>query len=97
MEMYQAGRNHILKATLGVDANLYVKTELKETHLFCSNHWGSTVSLKMLYKPVTPPPQIWSITYRAYLTLYILNIVYSIGSEQEVHIQLLAAHSQTPG
>ena len=34
MEMYQAGRDHILKATRRVDANLYVKTELKNLIYF---------------------------------------------------------------
>ena len=34
MEMYQAGRDHILKATRRVDANLYVKTEQKKLIYF---------------------------------------------------------------
>jgi hypothetical protein len=33
MEMYQAGRDHILKASRRVNANLYVKTEQKNSFI----------------------------------------------------------------
>jgi hypothetical protein len=70
MEMYQAGRDHILKATRRVDANVYVKTEQKKLIYFTliieEVQSASRLSINQFFL---------STRDRARLTVYILHIV----------------------